>query len=63
MYSEYTPSIKGTKEDELYKTHKILLSDLIEDNTEDQCFDGVEHFIHRQTGKKYFYDSFENNWY
>jgi hypothetical protein len=63
MYSEYTLSVKSTKAEELFKTYKILLSDLIVDNTEERFFDGVDHFIHTKTGKKYSYDSFENNWY
>lgn len=63
MYSGYTPIIKGTEAEELYKTYKILLSDLIEDDTAPQFFDGIDYFIHKKTGEKYSYESFENNWY
>lgn len=62
MFAEYKSLIKGTDEEELYKTYGILLSDLKVDDTVERYFDGSIPYIHIKSGEKYTYYSIEHYW-
>jgi hypothetical protein len=48
--------------EELYNTYKVLLTDLIVDETKTPYLDGISYYIHTKTGAKYSYDCLNHEW-